>query len=266
MLEKCPSELVDKWELPPVDNPLSEAQSRETHLFSGPALLSMKSQLPNLVRRPDDEHISYLLNVGDFERHKAAENLRKMQEERIENSKNKDGSPRKASTIKSQNESVPQRNDEEQKLRKVVQHETNHYDLSKPNSPQKRPRAPQPLTPPSTPPVSNLKSILKHNIIRDDISESSPLKPITIKRTASAKLNYLLKQIQTLHKDEKIIVFSDYWAVMWYLGEALEILGIEHMIYIQRLVLFPSAWSNYRCHNVVPIILSLSTRHHIIAC
>jgi hypothetical protein len=229
-------ELVNAWELRPVHNPLSEPKTQQTHLFSGPALISMKSQLPNLARRPDDEHISYLSNVGHAQRLEEQEKLRKTREERLETLKNKDGSPKKSSVLKSLPEFRPQRNDEEQKMRKVVQHETDHYDLSKPNSPQKRPRLPQPLTPPSTPPVSNLRSILKHNNSGDDISESSPLKPITIQRTASAKLNYLLGQIQALHKDEKIIVFSDYWTVMWYLGEALELLGIEHLIYIQRLV------------------------------
>jgi len=49
-----------------------------------------------------------------------------------------------------------------------------------------------------------------------------------------------LMRIIELQENEKIIVFSDYAPMMWYLGEALEILGIEHLIYIQRLVRYPT--------------------------
>ena len=85
-----------------------------------------------------------------------------------------------------------------------------------------------------------MKSILKvTRPIPEDIDEMSVLKEIKIHRTSSAKLNYLLSRILELSKDEKIIVFSDYAPMMWYLGEALELLGIEHLIYIQRLVFPP---------------------------
>jgi hypothetical protein len=179
----------------------------------------MQAQTPFLAISSTEDHVSYLASAGHTHRRKAEESALQAQQE-VENS------PRKVDS---------QRNDEEQKLRKVMQHERDHYDLSKPESPRKRPRPLQTLTPPASPP-NGIKSILKNSSIPDDLPDDSPLKKIMIQRTASAKLNYLLKRIMELQKDEKIIVFSDYAPIMWYLGEALELLGIEHLIYIQRLV------------------------------
>jgi hypothetical protein len=235
MLEGCPDEFGDSWALTPVENPLKNSTPRRL-LFSGPGLLSMQSQMPTIAVTPVEDHISYLSNVGHKQRRESQDLLDKAREAALEKLKKKDGTPKKSSPLKSQIEVLPTRTDEEQKLRKVVQHELDHYDLSKPDSPRKRPKPVIPLTPPSSPPTANLKSILKVTHTPEDIDESSPLKGITIQRTASAKLNYLLSQILELHQTEKIIVFSDYGPMMWYLGEALELLGIEHLIYIQRLV------------------------------
>jgi hypothetical protein len=215
---------------------LNTTNARSRSLFSGPGLLSIQSQLANLVIRPRENHVSYLCQIGHTQRLAAQTLLEQARQAALEKRSKKDGTPRKSSsTIEVLS---PRRSDEEQKVRKVVQHELDHYDLSKPDSPRKRPKpASQILTPPSSPP-SGLKSILKvSRPFPEDIDEMSVLKEIKIHRTSSAKLNYLLSRILELSKDEKIIVFSDYAPMMWYLGEALELLGIEHLIYIQRLVL-----------------------------
>jgi hypothetical protein len=224
----------------------------------------MQSQLPHLAATPLDQHIPYLNNMhqrqrleADRIRQQTLQAQREKQKAQLER-KNKDGSPRKATIRSHMMEVIPQRTDEEQKLRKVVQHEINHYTLADSTSPRKRPRPTIPMTPPASPASivggSNmksspgaaaggspgLKSILKVSTVPEDISHDSPLKGIMVEKTASAKLNYLLERIVKLHKDEKIIVFSEYSPVMWYLGESLELLGIPHLIYIQKLV-----WSLY---------------------
>jgi hypothetical protein len=258
-LAGCPIELNDAWSLTQVENPLEPSEAQKRSLFSGPGLLSMQSQVPALAMLPTEDHISYLTTIGHTQRCTAQTQLDEARQKALTKQKKKDGSPKKSNTT----DVLPHhRSDEEEKLRKVVQHELDHYDLSKPDSPmRKRPRptiqTSNPLGSPQT--CSNLKSILKvTNVPLEDLNESSPLKEITIRRTASAKLNYLLSQIIQLSKTEKIIVFSDYGPMMWYLGEALEILGIEHLIYIQRLVLHPQSLSMLivcRCHNVEHNIL-----------
>lgn len=221
-LEYCSSEINEAWAMPKVDNLLQPNATSKYSLFSGPTLLTMQSQSPSLSVTSKEDHISYLASAGQTHRRQVEQSALQSQET--------NHSPKKPDS---------QRNDEEQKLRKVIQHERDHYDLSKPESPRKRPRLVQTLmTPPASPP-SGVKSILKVTNTPDEIAEDSPLKKIMIQRTASAKLNYLLKRIMELQKDEKIIVFSDYAPIMWYLGECLEILGIEHLIYIQRLVSSP---------------------------
>lgn len=237
-LEACPDEVVDAWALTPVSNPLNETSTMKKTLFSGPALLAMQSHLPSLAITHPESQTANLIHAGDAHRRAAEKLLEQTRQAALEKLKKKDGSPKKTSPTATI-EVVPHRSDEEQKLRKVVQHELDHYDLSKPDSPRKRSRPSIPLTPPASPPSSGLKSILKSNgamTAPEGLTEESPLKGIKVLRTASAKLNYLLDRIQELAPQEKIIVFSDYAPMMWYLGEALELLGIEHLIYIQRLV------------------------------
>lgn len=237
VLEKCPEDLANAWALLPVENPLIQSEPRRRSLFSGPGLLTMQSQVLNLAAIPIEDHISYLSKVGQAQRRISQALLEKARQDALERQKKKDGTPKKGHS-KSAIENASHRADEEQKLRKVVQHELDHYDLSKPDSPRKRPKLPiQTLTTSELPASTiNIKSILKVRDVPEDINETSPLKSIKINRTASAKLNYLLSRILELKEEEKIIVFSDYGPMMWYLGEALELLGIEHLIYIQRLV------------------------------
>jgi hypothetical protein len=231
ILDACPTEICDAWAVQTIDNPLTNTKSTSPRIFSGPALMSMQSHLPTLTLLPEKDHILSLSTAGHSARHAAATALEKARQKLLDRNKKKDGTPK----IKKEIDVLPQRNDEELKLRKVVKHEIDHYDLSKPESPRKQPKPNGPLTP-LTSPSKELKSILKSSSVAEDIPETSPLKGISIRRTASAKLNYLLERILGVYKEEKIIVFSDYGPMMWYLSEALEVLGIQHLIYIQRLV------------------------------
>jgi len=228
--------VVDAWALNPVVNPLCETSTVKKTLFSGPALLAMQSHLLSLAITPPEVQVTHLTNAGHAHRRAAEQLLEQARQAALDKLRKKDGTPKKSSPTKFTTDIPHIRSDEEQKLRKVVQHELDHYDLSKPDSPRKRPKPSIPLTPPASPP-SGLKSILKTTAAPpEDLSAESPLKNVKVVKTASAKLNYLLSRIQQLSPHEKIIVFSDYAPMMWYLGEALELLGIEHLIYIQRLV------------------------------
>ncbi|BFZ64498.1 hypothetical protein YB2330_005644 [Saitoella coloradoensis] len=67
------------------------------------------------------------------------------------------------------------------------------------------------------------------------LSPESPLNGTNLIGTASAKLTYLLQQVLIHSRDEKIIIFSEYDDVMYYIGEALEIFGVKHLIYVPSL-------------------------------
>lgn len=225
MLEGCPEKVGDAWGLTPVIADPKDTDRRV--LFSGPALMAMQSHLPALAGTPAEDHVTYLTKMGIAKRVAEEKELEEARQEMLERLKKKDGTPKKSIPRLPQSDPFT---DEQQKLRKVVQHEIDHYDLSKPESPQKRQR---PVTQ-SDP--QDLKSILKQRDVPPDIPDHSPLKQVRIHRSASAKLNYLLSRILELYRTEKIIIFSDYGPMMWYIGESLELLGIEHLIYIQRLV------------------------------
>ena len=179
----------------------------------------MQSFLPVLAAAPTPDQSPFLTSQGHARRRAQAEIQEQSRLAALERSRKR--------TISQD----PILTDEQLKFRKVVQHERQHYNLKTGLSPPKK-RPPQL---PSPPPSAGPKSILKNREAKTLVAES-PLAGVEIARTASAKLNYLLKRIVELSGEEKIIVFSDYAPMMWYLGEALEILGIEHLIYIQRLV------------------------------
>lgn len=65
----------------------------------------------------------------------------------------------------------------------------------------------------------------------DRLDEASPLSGAELCGTGSAKLNYLLSQILQYQHDEKIIVFCEHDDSMFYLSEALDILGVAYLIY-----------------------------------
>src|SRR5436190_3327145 len=172
ILKGCPQKLSDAWELTPVDSPLNTSNVRNRSLFSGPGLISMQSQLVNLALIVAEDHVSYLSQVGERQR-QAAQTLLEVRRTALEKQRKKDGSPKKFVP-----EVTPIRSDEEQKLRKVVQHELDHYDLSKPD-PRRNRLNPSPslqvLTPPASPPTTNLKSILKVTGVPEDFNLKSPL-------------------------------------------------------------------------------------------
>ncbi|KAL3419284.1 snf2 family helicase [Phlyctema vagabunda] len=82
------------------------------------------------------------------------------------------------------------------------------------------------------------KSALKNPEVTDmagKIDPASPLASASILSTASAKLSYLIDNIVEFHKDEKILVFYEADNVAYYIAEALECLGIKHLIYAKTL-------------------------------
>ena len=87
---------------------------------------------------------------------------------------------------------------------------------------------------PETPskPKSILKKSPKATVALDS---SSPLASTSIISTASAKLSYLMDKILLHQKDEKILVFYEADNVAYYIAQALECLGIKHLIYAKSL-------------------------------
>jgi hypothetical protein len=212
------TDVEEAWKLDPVTNPLS-SPTNEKSLFSGPGLLAMQSFLHILAATPTPDQSPFLSSQGHARR---AAQAQADHQSHLETLSRKRTASQDSPT------------DEQLKFKKVVQHERQNLNLKNPLSPpKKRPLQLAPSALPSPPPTPGPKSILKRVGTKELIG---PLAGVEILRTASAKLNYLLRRIVELSREEKIIVFSDYAPMMWYLGEALEILGIEHLIYIQRLV------------------------------
>ena len=67
-LKGCPRELEEEWRLPVISHPTGKQQKSGSPMFSGPALLSMQSQLPNLAVTPMDQHIPYLNQLNQRDR------------------------------------------------------------------------------------------------------------------------------------------------------------------------------------------------------
>ncbi|OJD35939.1 snf2 family helicase [Diplodia corticola] len=64
-----------------------------------------------------------------------------------------------------------------------------------------------------------------------DVTSDSPLSKTQIIGTVSAKLTYLLGQVMTYHRDEKILVFYDGDNAAYYMAQCLDLLGVAHEIY-----------------------------------
>ena len=77
------------------------------------------------------------------------------------------------------------------------------------------------------------KSYLK-GLFRALLSDS-PLKQTRLLGTTSAKLTYLLDKVQEYHQTEKIIIFYDNNNAAFWIGEGLELLGIDFRIYANSL-------------------------------
>ncbi|KAG9238675.1 P-loop containing nucleoside triphosphate hydrolase protein [Amylocarpus encephaloides] len=93
-------------------------------------------------------------------------------------------------------------------------------------------------TAPSQGPI--LKPAMKKSLkpdIAGTLDPSSQLASAKIISTASAKLSYLMDKILLFHKKEKILVFYESQNVAWYIAQALECLGVKHLIYDKSLKL-----------------------------
>ncbi|KAL8911002.1 MAG: hypothetical protein Q9172_007752 [Xanthocarpia lactea] len=97
---------------------------------------------------------------------------------------------------------------------------------------QDQSRAAQERTQANIPPT--LKSALKSASIKepiDSIDPSSVLSKTRLSGTASAKLSYLLDRVISLYTSEKILVFYEGDNIAFYVAQALELLGIQYLIY-----------------------------------
>lgn len=81
------------------------------------------------------------------------------------------------------------------------------------------------------------KSVLKKSSkdISGTLDASSPLTTAKIISTASAKLSYLMDAIYQHSPTEKILIFYEADNVAYYIAQALECLGIKHLIYAKTL-------------------------------
>jgi superfamily II DNA or RNA helicase len=82
------------------------------------------------------------------------------------------------------------------------------------------------------------KSVLKKSprvSITEKLDPASPLASTSIISTASTKLSYLMDRILLHQENEKILVFYEADNVAYYIAQALECLGIKHLIYAKTL-------------------------------
>lgn len=82
------------------------------------------------------------------------------------------------------------------------------------------------------------KSVLKQSSRLDvagTLSPDSPLASASIVSTASVKLSYLMDRIVEHQATEKILVFYEADNVAYYIAQALECLGIQHLIYAKSI-------------------------------
>ncbi|KAI9759986.1 MAG: ribosylnicotinamide kinase [Chaenotheca gracillima] len=81
-----------------------------------------------------------------------------------------------------------------------------------------------------------LKSVIKEpKKSAIGLPEDHPLRKTAIAGVASSKLAYLLDRILELYQEEKILVFYEGEDVAYYVAEALELIGINHLIYASKL-------------------------------
>ncbi|KAJ0426403.1 P-loop containing nucleoside triphosphate hydrolase protein [Aspergillus carlsbadensis] len=94
--------------------------------------------------------------------------------------------------------------------------------------------APQKTTPESPVKRKSAKQTFSKGIFRE-LPSDSPLMGTKLVATASAKLTYLLDQVQEHYKVEKIIIFYDNNNSAYWIAEGLELLGIDFRIYANTL-------------------------------
>ncbi|KAL4887052.1 hypothetical protein BJY04DRAFT_227266 [Aspergillus karnatakaensis] len=94
--------------------------------------------------------------------------------------------------------------------------------------------APKKTTPESPVKRRSTKETFSRGLYKE-LSPESPLMDTKLVATASAKLTYLLDQVQEHHKAEKIIIFYDNNNSAYWIAEGLELLGIDFRIYANTL-------------------------------
>ncbi|KAL4792146.1 hypothetical protein BDV19DRAFT_381079 [Aspergillus venezuelensis] len=89
-------------------------------------------------------------------------------------------------------------------------------------------------TTPESPVRKKAKETFTKGLFKD-LPPDSPLTQTKLIATASAKLTYLLDQVQEYRKTEKIIIFYDNNNSAYWIAEGLELLGIDFRIYANTL-------------------------------
>ncbi|KAL4950128.1 hypothetical protein BDW69DRAFT_197505 [Aspergillus filifer] len=89
-------------------------------------------------------------------------------------------------------------------------------------------------TTPESPVRKKAKETFTKGVYKD-LPPDSPLTRTKLIATASAKLTYLLDEVQEHHKTEKIIIFYDNNNSAYWIAEGLELLGIDFRIYANTL-------------------------------
>ncbi|KAL4941223.1 hypothetical protein BDV06DRAFT_212822 [Aspergillus oleicola] len=92
--------------------------------------------------------------------------------------------------------------------------------------------------PKKTTPESPVRKKARETFLKglyNDLPPDSPLTQTKLIATTSAKLTYLLDQVQEYHKAEKIIIFYDNNNSAYWIAEGLELLGIDFRIYANTL-------------------------------
>lgn len=67
------------------------------------------------------------------------------------------------------------------------------------------------------------------------LPQESPLLSTRVTGTVSAKLSYLMNRVAELHRDEKILIFYEGDHIAYYIAQALELIGVQHLIYANGL-------------------------------
>lgn len=88
----------------------------------------------------------------------------------------------------------------------------------------------QKTAPDKSPRTKSPKKTYSKGLFRT-LPSDSPLKGARLVATTSAKLSYLLDKVQEFHQTEKIIIFYDNKNSAFWIGEGLELLGIDFRIY-----------------------------------
>ncbi|KAL2821936.1 P-loop containing nucleoside triphosphate hydrolase protein [Aspergillus granulosus] len=94
--------------------------------------------------------------------------------------------------------------------------------------------APKKTTPESSVKRKSAKQTFNKGFFKE-LASDSPLMGTKLVATASAKLTYLLDQVQEYYKTEKIIIFYDNNNSAYWIAEGLELLGIDFRIYANTL-------------------------------